>query len=144
MRITFFVSYTLYASIFLETPFWRRFGKTYHVSFTQNMIHPLRNEPLLLYIYNNRPQNPICVSLFSYRIRFTPLEGSRCRIAGKSMRLPLEGASANSYLYALFMVLVFVYKVTKTKRITQENLCLSFQNFSQVFNASERCRNFVL
>ena len=26
----------------------------------------------------------------------------------------------------------------------QENLCLSFQNFSHVFNASERCRNFVL
>ena len=27
MRITFFVSFTLYATIFLETPFWRRFGK---------------------------------------------------------------------------------------------------------------------
>ncbi len=23
----FFVSYTLYATIFLETPFWKRFGK---------------------------------------------------------------------------------------------------------------------
>ena len=27
MRITFFVYDTLYATIFLETPFWRRFGK---------------------------------------------------------------------------------------------------------------------
>ena len=27
MRITFFVNDTLYATIFLETPFWRRFGK---------------------------------------------------------------------------------------------------------------------
>ena len=70
---------------------------------------------LYYYIYNNRPQNPMCVSYFSYTIRFTPLEGSRCRIAGKSMRLPLEAASANSYLYALFMVLVFVCKVTKNK-----------------------------
>jgi hypothetical protein len=26
----------------------------------------------------------------------------------------------------------------------QENLCLSFQNFSQVFNATLECRNFVL
>jgi hypothetical protein len=50
MRITFFVYDTLYATIFLETPFWRRFGKTYHVSFTRNMIHPLRNELLLLII----------------------------------------------------------------------------------------------
>ena len=38
MRITFFVNDTLYATIFLETPFWRHFGKTYHVSFTRNMI----------------------------------------------------------------------------------------------------------
>ena len=27
MRILFFVYDTLYATIFLETPFWRRFGK---------------------------------------------------------------------------------------------------------------------
>ena len=47
---TFFVSYTLYATIFLERRSGDALVKTYHVSFTRNMIHPLRNEPLLLLI----------------------------------------------------------------------------------------------
>ena len=42
-----------------------------------------------------------------------------------------------------FVRCLFRYKVTKNKRIMQENLCLSFQIFSQVFNATLECRNFV-
>ena len=37
---------------------------------------------LYYYIYNNRTQNPICVSLFSYRLRFTPLFSWKRRPGG--------------------------------------------------------------
>ena len=47
---TFFVSDTLYATIFLKRRSGDALVKTYHVSFTRNMIHPLGNE-LLLYMY---------------------------------------------------------------------------------------------
>ena len=45
-------------------------------------------------IYNNRPQIPISVSLFSYQIRFTLLQGSQFHIAGKSIPPPLAAATA--------------------------------------------------
>ena len=66
---TFFVSYTLYATIFLERRSGDALVKTYHVSFTRNMIHPLGNEPLL-YIYIYIIDLKILCAYHFFRIRY--------------------------------------------------------------------------
>ena len=154
---TFFVSDTLYATIFLK----RRSGGalvkriTYHLREIWYALRYFREvDPVLLANPCDCPwREHLCGGLHAETCQNVAVlvhPAVKCSVTHSGSICQFVFVCAfHGLLFWLqttdnrFVRCLFRYKVTKNKRIMQENLCLSFQIFSQVFNATLECRNFV-